>query len=94
MIDSTSSPPAPEDRLSPTSIAKRLGVHVSTVWRWITHGVKVNGDRVHLDVFRVGGRAYVLAADLDAFHRATNARQKPPTERQGDANDVCESFGL
>ena len=44
-------------------VARRLGVHTSSVWRWKLRG---SGGR-KLRTFLVGGRRYVLIADLEAF---------------------------
>ncbi len=50
-------------RLSINEAARRLGVHTSSLWRWILTGTR--GRK--LRTFLVGGRRYVLVADLEAF---------------------------
>jgi len=51
------------ERRSMSQSARRVGVHVSTMWRWCLKGV--NGRK--LPSVRVGGRRYVLADDLEQF---------------------------
>lgn len=50
-------------RLQPSEVAARCGVHVSTIWRWISVGV--HGAR--LRAIRIGGRRFVQVDDLQAF---------------------------
>lgn len=50
-------------RLSLTKAAQRLNKNVATVWRWAAHGVRGRKLRTIL----VGGRRYVLIADLEEF---------------------------
>ena len=44
-------------------VASRLGVHVSSAWRWVLRGVR---GRKLPTVF-IGGRRFVLEHDLNAF---------------------------
>lgn len=51
------------EKYSATKVSKITDTHVSTVWRWILHGV----DGRKLRSVKIGGRRYVLAEDLEAF---------------------------
>ena len=51
------------ERFTLAQVAERLGVHLTTVWRWALNGVRGRRLRSHL----VGGRRYVTAGDLDLF---------------------------
>ena len=58
------------ERWSLTFAAKRLGVHVGTIFRWSsTRGVR--GRR--LPTIRIGARRYVLLSDLREFLSAINS---------------------
>jgi hypothetical protein len=50
-------------RYSMRQTAARCGVHVVTLWRWTTAGVR--GHR--LPSYILGGRRFVRARDLDLF---------------------------
>lgn len=54
------------ERLSLKDAARRLGVSLPTVWRWCLHGV--SGRK--LASLQIGGRRYVLLADLERFLQA------------------------
>ena len=56
------------NRFTMSQVASRLGVHVSTVWRWRLRGVR--GHRLKTVV--VGGTRYVLEDDLNKFIVALN----------------------
>jgi len=46
-------------------------VHMSTMWRWARRGVRArNGQRVHLEHVRIGGRVMVEETALGEFFRA------------------------
>jgi len=64
-------------RLSITEAARRLGVHPSSLWRWILTGAR--GRK--LPTILVGARRYVLVADLEAF-LAAGRTSAPPTATQ------------
>ena len=51
------------DRLTVNQVAKRLHVHVATVWRWVLQGVR--GKQLHSHL--IGGRRYILGRDLLEF---------------------------
>lgn len=57
------------ERLTLNAAARRLSVHVSTVWRWYSAGVRGVRLRTHL----VGGRRYCTLADLEKFLAMLNA---------------------
>ena len=65
-------------RLSMSEVARRLGVHTSSVWRWKLRG---SGGR-KLRTFLVGGRRYILVADLEAFLAAG----QEPLDREAKAS--------
>jgi transposase len=58
-----------EKKLSLTELAKREGVHVSTVWRWVLRGVR--GAR--LESFCAGGRRFTTEPAWIRFCEATTA---------------------
>ncbi len=85
-------------RLSINEAALRLGVHPSSLWRWILTGTR--GRK--LPTILVGARRYVLVADLEAF-LASGLSSAPPTatqtrvpadERASAAADELERRGL
>ena len=65
-------------RLSINEAARRLGVHPSSLWRWILTGAR--GRK--LRTFLVGGRRYILVADLEAFLAAG----QEPLDREAKAS--------
>ena len=75
------------ERLSLKAAAERLGVHVTTVWRWATDGV--NGRK--LPTIRVGGRRFVMRTDLDTFLaegqiECRDGRTTPAPDASSDGN--------
>lgn len=82
------------DRLTPTEVAKRLKVHVGTIWRWLTTGVK---GRV-LPSTMFGGRRYILLADLEQFLAAGLAgRSVAPISmerRAAEAAKLLDAAGI
>jgi excisionase family DNA binding protein len=72
--------------LRPTEVARRLGVHRNTVYRWIEGG--------HLPAFQLGGAKYAIRVDeceLDRWLHEQGRRHAVDnrdlnTERQGDAD--------
>jgi excisionase family DNA binding protein len=75
-------------------VAKLLGIHVATVWRWYLHGVR--GRK--LPAVLIGARRYVLAADLDTFLSAGAAGHQPDTtdlyRRADDAGRMLDAKGV
>lgn len=57
------------DRLSVNQLARREGVHVATIWRWMLSGVR----GIKLRATRRGGRRFILECDWLAFSAALNA---------------------
>ena len=54
-----------------TAVARELGVHGATCYRWAFVGCRArNGVRVKLAVKRLGGIWYTTRADLDEFNAA------------------------
>jgi hypothetical protein len=72
----------------------------STLWRWRTIGVKVNGRTIKLACVRVGGKWYTTAAAFaDFLQEQTDAALNPssddlPVERTADAARRLQSAGL
>ncbi|MGA2439589.1 MAG: helix-turn-helix domain-containing protein [Tepidisphaeraceae bacterium] len=66
--------------------AKLVGVHIATMWRWYLHGVRGHKLPARL----VGGRRYVLAADLDAF---LNAIDSGPRARDATVDRRADEAG-
>lgn len=60
---------ASETRLDLKSVARREGVHFSTVWRWALRGVK----GVRLPTVQVGGRRYTTAEAFQWWSRQLTA---------------------
>jgi len=73
-------------RLSITEAARRLGVHPSSLWRWILTGAR--GRK--LPTILVGARRYVLVADLEAF-LAAGRTSAPPAATQPRAAEARAS---
>src|ERR1035437_2949459 len=65
------------DRFSLNQVANQSGVHVATTWRWALQG----GNGRRLRTISIGGRRFVLPADLDAF-----LAQEDAPRRDGDAD--------
>jgi len=85
------------DRLSLSQAARKVGVHVSTIWRWTLHGVQ--GRR--LASFHVGGRRYVLREELERFLEAGRdgsskgqADREETGRRASVAAEQLEQFGI
>lgn len=55
-------------RLTVNQLARREGVHVATIWRWVLSGVR----GAKLRSVRVGGRRFVTESDWQAFSAALN----------------------
>lgn len=78
------------ERLSLSEVAKDVGVHVATVWRWVLSGVRGRKLRsVH-----VGGRRYVLRADLDAFLAPAEAAEAEPSASAQAAGKMLDALGI
>ncbi len=75
-------------------VAARCRVHISTVSRWILHGVR--GRR--LRTILVGGRRFVLEDDLNSFLIATNvpgdALAESRESRAANAGRVLDGLGV
>ena len=56
------------ERVTINELARTLGVHSATCWRWCTRGIA--GRK--LPRTRVGGRVFIAKSDLEEFLRATN----------------------
>lgn len=73
---------APE---TPAQLATRVGVHLSTVRRWLTVGVVAGRKRVRLPATRVGRRWRITAEAWEAFTASCNPTATPipesPTKR-------------
>jgi len=62
------------ERYTFKQVAKLVGVNLATVWRWTLHGVR--GRK--LRSIHVGGRRFVLAADLEEFLNPPADKVGPP----------------
>ena len=60
-----------QPRMAIRELARREGVHISTVWRWVLRGVR--GHR--LEVLRIGYRAYVTEPSWRRFAARINGEQ-------------------
>jgi excisionase family DNA binding protein len=82
------------DRSSVSQVARRLGVHPSTVARWLADGVV----GVRLPAKRIGGRYFITEADLAGFLDAINPEvgDAPHTRAaaEGKARQRCEDAGI
>lgn len=65
------------ERLTVNKTAQCLGVHVSSVWRWILNGVR--GRKLRSMLY--AGRRYILVTDLEAFLAAG----QEPLDREAEA---------
>ncbi len=85
------------DSVTPVKAAQLLGVHVGTIHRWLTNGVR---GRILPSVL-VGGRRRILTAQLEAFLSANgrsagdvNEKRDETTHRHQDAQNQLRSFGV
>jgi hypothetical protein len=62
-----------ENKITLSSLAKREGVNVSTVWRWTSRGVR----QIRLETFSVGGRRWTTEEAFERFVAATTALAVP-----------------
>jgi Helix-turn-helix domain len=57
--------------LTPQEVADRMGVHVTTTWRWIVEGTTgYDGSCIRLRARRIGGRFLVEQEAIKEFERA------------------------
>lgn len=81
----------PSGLLSPNQVAKKLGVHVGTVYRWLERDVR--GRR--LKSCRVGGRRKISEEDLDFYLWADSPKEFENTkERHQTAQNSLRMFGI
>ena len=76
-----------KDNLSVAELAHALGVHISTAWRFLLHGVRGR----QLPSYRVGARRRIRRADVVAWLEAINggnddAKPESPREQRADQN--------
>jgi hypothetical protein len=64
-----------EDRISVSSLAKELDLHVGTVIRWCTSGTLASGSRrrVKLEHFRMGGSIHTSRQAFRRYVAALNS---------------------
>lgn len=80
-----------DERLTLNQVAKRLKVHVATVYRWTCQGVR--GKR--LRSFLIGGRRYVALSDLENFLCPEDHQVSPDDSRRSkQAQERLRSFGI
>lgn len=82
------------DKLTVKEAARRLDVHVATIYRWSSRGVR--GRR--LPTVRLGGRLMVLAEDLEQFLRESydsdKRQQRPATDAAARAGRELDDAGI
>lgn len=85
------------ERLTLTQVARKLNKAVSSIWRWAQRGVR--GHRLRTVV--IGGRRYVLLADLEEFLTALNTdassspvRSPSAEQRADDAERRLDELGI
>jgi len=78
-----------EDRLSPSQLARKEGVHTSTVWRWMLHGVR----GCVLESINIGSKRFTTLEAFTRFVESTTAAAagekqsiRPQTNRQRAAS--------
>jgi excisionase family DNA binding protein len=80
-----------EGSLTPTEVAKQLGVHVGTVHRWMYSTVR--GRK--LKSVLVGGRRRIIKSDLEAFLSAdVPSAGSVDASRMLQARKSLEGFGV
>ncbi|MFT5526334.1 MAG: excisionase family DNA binding protein [Pirellulaceae bacterium] len=80
-----------EGYLTPTQVAKQLGVHVGTVHRWMYSTVR--GRK--LKSVLVGGRRRIIKSDLEAFLSAdVPSTDNVDASRMLKARESLASFGV
>lgn len=74
------------------AVADANGVHLSTAWRWATHGV--GGAR--LATYRIGGRRFVHRRALEEFDRALNNQEIccVASDERDSVDEELEAEGL
>lgn len=63
---------ASEQRISLTKAAKLTpgNPHAATIWRWCRKGIRArNGERIHLEHLRFGGKMFTTPESLERFAR-------------------------
>ena len=78
------------ERLTIDAVAEKLEVHPTTVWRWVTNGVK--GRK--LRSFLIGGSRYVAEEDLNAFCSDSQNSHKPRHAKASDAARILDGHGI
>lgn len=58
-----------KDSFSPAELARAVGKHCATIWRWMVRGVR--GHR--LASYRLGGQRRIAREDILAFIEAINS---------------------
>jgi hypothetical protein len=84
--------------LGDVSLPGRAGkrIHFSTVWRWVTYGVRgPDGSRVRLDALRVGGKWVTSEVAIQRFAEALTPRPNdaPPIPTVGQQQRAAEAAG-
>lgn len=82
-----------EPRMTMSAAASRLGVHISTLFRWAQRGVR--GRKLPTVV--IGGQRYVLERDLEQFLEALNAGRHfdgPDADRSQAVARQLDAMGI
>lgn len=78
-------------RISMSDAAERLGVDVSTAWRWALKGVR--GRK--LPTIMIGGRRFVLESSLSAWIEAgLDPESRTGASRSADAERELDRRGI
>ena len=78
------------ERFTIDAVAEKLEVHPTTVWRWVTTGVK---GRM-LRSFLIGGRRYVAEDDLNAFCSNSENTGRPKRAEASNAAKILDGHGI
>ena len=79
-------------RLSPSQAARKVRVHVATVWRWMLHGVR--GHKLPSTI--IGGRRYIFEKDLQAWAAGNEPHPNDDVEfkrRAINAGKILDGLG-
>lgn len=79
------------EKMTLLEVAAMADIHLSTVGRWVTYGVRGRKLRSVM----VGGRRYVLPSDLDLFLEQGTEEKLPPAASYPEARttESCDAAG-
>lgn len=79
-----------QERYSLGEVASQAGVHLTTVWRWVTNGVR--GRK--LRSIHIGGQRYILKADLNSFLDPESNATAKSDRKPSDAGKILDGCGV